>query len=165
MTNVTVMRRSRTTIVLHPDVTIKTFNEAAWADNEIAFYKRVPWACPPLLYAGNGTLVTETLPLAANIPDYHDTDAVIELLTRLEAHGIHHRDVHPANIVLGPKGPLLIDWECAALDPGHPSYDLYGPDSGVPIPDIHATCGPQWLNSADPASIKNTWGTIVSLHA
>lgn len=159
MTNVTVMQRARTTIVLHPDVVIKTYNEAEWAANEIAFYHLVPWACPPLLYADNGTIVTQTMPLASNNPDYRPTKQLVELLTRLEGHGINHRDVHPANIVIGPTGPLLIDWECAVVAAGAPSYDLHGPHrSSVPIPDIHRDCGPQWLGSPDPSSITNTWG-------
>lgn len=59
MTNVTVMHRARTTIVLHPDITIKTYNQPDWAAYEISFYRMVPWACPPLIWADAGTLVTK----------------------------------------------------------------------------------------------------------
>lgn len=158
MTNVTVMQRSRTTIVLHPDVTIKTYNQPDWAATEISFYDSVPWACPPRLWCDpdTGTLITATLPLAANNPDYRPIDDLLALILRLEAAGISHRDIHPANIVIGHNNkPLLIDWECAIEQPG---YDRHGPDSGVPIPDIHHECGPQWLHSDDPSSIKHTWG-------
>lgn len=164
MTNVTVMHRARTSIVLHPDITIKTYNQPDWAAYEISFYRMVPWACPPLIWADAGTLVTKTLPLAANNPDYQPVDDLIDLLTRLNDVGIHHRDVHPANIVIGADGPLLIDWECAIHYPNTMSYDLHGPISSVPIPDIHHDCGPQWINSEDPSSIQNTWGTVALFH-
>lgn len=155
------MQRARTSIVLHPHVCIKTYNEAEWSRAEIDWYRTVPWACPPLLWADPqaGTLVTPTLPLAANVPDYQPVDKLLDLLRRLEREGVHHRDVHPANIVIDQDGsPRLIDWETAVFEDTPWSYDLHGPDvSGVDIPEIHLECGPQWVGSDDPFSIKNTW--------
>lgn len=164
MTNVTVMQRARTTIVLHPHVCIKTYHQPEWARTEIDYYLAVPWACPPLLWydLDTGTVITKTLPLAANTaaPEFHPVGKLVALLRRLAAEGIHHRDVHPANIVISDGGdPLLLDWETAVRQPGL-SYDLYGPDvSGVEIPFVHQECGPQWLFSDDPSSIKNQWST------
>ena len=156
MTNIVVMARPRTTVVLHPDVVIKTYNDPEWAQAELDWYDELPWACPPLLWSdpAAGTLIIKTLPLAANNPDYRPLAKLIDLLECLEVVGVSHRDVHPGNIVINEHGdPLLIDWETAVESTL--SYDLWGPDeSGVPVPEIHQKCGPQWLGSDDPSSLR-----------
>lgn len=88
------------------------------------------------------------------------------LLRWMEARGIHHRDVHPGNLVRVQGGLRIIDWETAIRCEGVPSYDLYGPDvSGVSVPVIHSQLrsGYQmWWNSRHRASVKSRWGVDVN---
>lgn len=162
MTGVTVLSRQRACTVIHPNITIKTFHRVEDGDRELSFYRRFPWACPPLVYTAPGVIVTETNPVAGNNPDQQPAYELFDLLQRLAAKHVHHRDVHPANIVLTEDGPKLIDWETATLDTG-PSYDMLGPDmSGIPMPDIHIGCGAQWWNSDDENSILNRWGVDIN---
>lgn len=162
MTGVTVLSRSRACTVIHPNITIKTFYLPADADRELWFYRRFGWACPRLIHAEPGVLVTETLPVAGNNTDKRPAYDLYRLLKRLDDHHVHHRDVHPGNIVLAPDGPRLIDWETAIVDL-RPSFDLWGPVlSTIPPPIIHRDCGAQWWNSDDENSIRNRWGVDVN---
>lgn len=138
---------------------VKTFTDPAAAEREVQWYQRVPWAAPRLLDFKNGdTLFLQFLPPARRTPTWRPVEPLYELLQALHREGIHHRDVHPGNIVRGPAGPLLIDWETALHQPSQVSYDLYGPDdSGVPVPDIHAGMAPQWWGSHQRMSIRNQW--------
>lgn len=161
LTSVTVLSGPRACTVIHPNVTIKTFHRPDDSVNELWFYRRVPWACPTLIHAEPGVLVTETLPVAGNNPDYQPAYELYQLLARLQGEHIHHRDVHCGNIVAGADGPKLIDWE-TGIYTRKPSYDLWGPGfSRITVPDIHASCGPQWWNSPDENSIRNRWNVDI----
>lgn len=152
----------RATITVGRTETIKTYHQPELAAHEIAWYQAVPWACPRLIDADpdHGRLVIATHSTA---PGYRAVDGLARLLRSLEGLSIHHRDVHPGNIVAGPDGPLLIDWETAILA-DVPSYDLHGPEvSGVPVPDIH-TAVPgyvMWWGSPHRHSIRERWGADV----
>lgn len=146
-------RRNR--IVYTGKTVTKHFADPAAAGREQHWYQTVPWACPTLLaYTDTSITVARCTPATR-----HDIDAIVELLKRLDLEDVHHRDVHPGNIVASLDGPKLIDWETATYHPA-PSYDLYGPASGVPVPDIHAalTSGyHMWLMSPHPMSIARLW--------
>jgi tRNA A-37 threonylcarbamoyl transferase component Bud32 len=146
--------------------TTKRHRTEAAAEAEAEWYQRVPWAAPRLLDVDGATLVLETRPPALRLPGWRPVDELYALLLRLHAEGIHHRDVHVGNVVRGPDGPQLIDWETATRQPSALSYDLYGPDaSGVPVPGIHARHIPQWWGSQQRMSIKSRWGCDVPAEA
>lgn len=148
----------RALVRVGPVHTTKQYATAAEAEAEAAWYQLVPWAAPRLIDLDGPTLTIQTHPVATSIPHWRPAQALFELLTRLHAEGIHHRDVHVRNIVKGPHGPLLIDWETALHQPSPVSYDLYGPDaSGIPAPPIHDGYTPQWWGSTQRMSISNRW--------
>lgn len=160
------MSGQRATITIGRIETVKTYHDPQQAAHEIAWYQALPWACPKLVDAdpdrGRLVIVTHRTP-----PDYRDVNGLARLLRSLEGLSIHHRDVHPGNIVQGVDGPLLIDWETALLADA-PSYDLYGPDiSGVPVPDIHAALPNyvMWWGSPHRHSIRERWGADVPISA
>jgi Ser/Thr protein kinase RdoA (MazF antagonist) len=149
----------RSSVLLGRGHVTKVFATEHAADREAEWYARFPWACPRLLSRDGATLVTERLPLAPRYRDRRNARALKELLEELHKAGVHHRDVHLGNVVLGPKGPLLIDWETAIEQPAPVSYDLYGPEaSGVPLPEIHSGLTPQWWGSGHRLSIGKRWG-------
>ncbi|WP_324192170.1 phosphotransferase [Nocardia puris] len=159
-----MINKRRATLVVHRDHTVKTYRHPSMAAAEIAWYQRAPWATPALIDADpeTGRLVIATHPPAGD--SYRPVTELAELLDALAAEHIHHRDVHPGNILAGPAGPLLIDWETATHVVA-PSYDLWGPDiSGVPVPDIHTalrTPYVMWWASPHRASIRERWGADV----
>jgi hypothetical protein len=64
---------------------------------------------------------------------------VLRRIKELHGHGVCHRDLHVGNIVVRDGVPLFIDTEFAIeRHPGKPCYDLFGPDSGVSVPERHA---------------------------
>lgn len=163
--NILVCERQRAVSVVHPEMTIKTYrpNWEYLAHKEVHYYQTYPWACPTLLYSNpeRGVLVMRTGRMYSDMPDRSDPEGLLKLLQRLESHGIHHRDVHPGNIMEGPEGPLLIDWESAFDDggTGMASYDLYGPGcSTILRPPQHEEFDEMWWNATHPESIKNRWG-------
>ena len=48
-------------------------------------------------------------------PERLEADAALlaDLHKRLHAIGVCHHDLHPLNVILGPAGPAVIDWEAA----------------------------------------------------
>lgn len=152
-------RVKRATVRIRRAAATKVFVDPADAAREADFYRRFPWACPRLLDHDGAVLTIEALPTAPRLPQWRPVDALRDLLTELHAHGVHHRDVHLGNLVRGPHGPLLIDWETAIDHPSALSYDLHGPQaSGVPVPIIHAGMHPQWWASPQRMSIRSQWG-------
>lgn len=168
------MSGQRATVVVARDATTKTYFDPAAAAHEIAWYQALPeWAAPRLVDADPevGRLVIATHPPADD--DYRPAEALAELLRALEVGHVHHRDVHPGNVVQGPDGPLLIDWETAVLA-ARPSYDLHGPEvSGVPVPEIHAALRSRnspdgyvmYWTSPHRHSIRERWGVDVPIPA
>jgi len=59
---------------------------------------------------------------AAAHPDLHDTLLTLSRRTGSLRIAMVHGDVSPKNILLGPKGPVFLDAECACL--GDPAFDL-----------------------------------------
>jgi len=141
----------------------KYYKDVDTAAREIRWYQDLDYAHPELIDADldKGVMVTRYYPPCIELPDYRPIGEIVNLLRRLEAEGIHHRDVHIENVVQAPDGPLLIDWETAIRMPGHKSYDLHGPDSsGVPAPDIHLRFPHyrMWLGAEHKKSLKTVWG-------
>lgn len=149
-----IIVKMRAVIIINGNVATKTYADPADAEYELGWYQRVPWACPTLIDHGPRHLVIAAYPTAADLPDYQPVEELHNLLLRLESDGYSHRDIHPGNIVKTPDGPRLIDWECAIDQPG---YDLHGPDSGVPIPDIHKALEPMWWGADHESSIATLW--------
>ena len=158
------IERPRATIIVRDEKTTKTFRDSKVFEAERNWYINTPWACPKLLSAKDNVLTIETGQLAR----FGKVSELLALLERLQRNGIHHRDVHPKNIVYTPDGMRLIDWETACLtESGAPSYDLYGPEiSGIKVPKVHRDLGKtknspngyaMWLGADHPASVKNQW--------
>ncbi len=59
---------------------------------------------------------------AAAHPDLHDTLLALSRRTGSLRIAMVHGDVSPKNILLGPKGPVFLDAECACM--GDPAFDL-----------------------------------------
>lgn len=163
---------TRAGLTLGRGVITKQYRDPADATAEIHWYQHLAGhrICPRLIDANpdTGTLVLATHPPAGR--DYRPVRQLADLLYELESLGIAHRDVHPGNILAGPRGPLLIDWETAIHAPGAPSYDLHGPDaSGVAVPSIHQALRSRnsphgyimWWASDHRRSIRNQWGADV----
>lgn len=141
--------------------TTKRYRTADEAAQEAWWYERVPWATPPLVCQDGQDLIFPTLPVASSFPAWRPVEGLRSLLSRLHAQGVHHRDVHTKNVVMGRDGePLLIDWETATEHTSEHSYDLHGPEtSGVPVPDLHERLqiAPQWWGSGQSYSIGVEW--------
>ena len=158
------MSKTRSDLTIGDTVT-KQYRDPALARHEIEFYQHLPFGHPQLLDADldAGILVMEYHPPAT--PSRRVFQQLVDLLVAFEKIGVHHRDVHPGNIVMSPNGAVLLDWE-TAIYADLPSYDLYGPDSGVSVPDIHAALRSRrspdgyrmWVASPHPASILSAWG-------
>ncbi len=157
------LSKTRADLTIHGSTVTKRYRSPADALNEIGWYQTLPTGiCPNLIDADptNGVLVIAYHHPANELQGYRPVKALAELLEELETRGVHHRDVHPGNIVDGPHGPLLIDWETAVSAAGL-SYDLHGPAvTGIPIPSIHQALGTgyaMWWGSDHRMSIKNAW--------
>ena len=164
--------KTRAELVVGQQVTFKSYYDPARAAAEIGWYQQVPWAHPKLIDAdpAAGTLIIATeFTLLSGVPTRRQIGALGEILHELHRLGIHHRDVHPGNVVFtAADEPLLIDWETAIeTPPTVPSYDLYGPEaSGLPVPDIHVALGNtknspngyrMYWNSMHRMSIRSQW--------
>lgn len=151
----------RAVVHVGPKWTVKRYRTQDEALVEAAWFERVPWAAPELVCLDDTDLVIATLPVAANIPGWRPANELRWLLERLRNQGLHHRDVHTKNIVMGEDGmPLLIDWETAIEWESEYGYDLHGPEvSGVPIPELHTRYGldAQWWGSPQEYAIGYEW--------
>lgn len=159
--NQTHGRTPRSFIEVGPEVTIKRFVTPEGAAHELGFYRLVPWACPELLAHDEYSITLRTHEVAFDLPDWKPWRELRALLQRLHAAGVHHRDLHVKNVLRGPEGPVLIDWECAVVMETDLSYDLSGPGvSKVPVPELHRRLNvtPAWWYSSERHSICNKWG-------
>lgn len=156
--------KERPWVEVGPAITLKHHPTEQDARTEARWFRRVPWATPVLLDVCGSTLVMQTLPCAWMMPEWQPVEALHDLIMRLFAEDIHHRDVHPGNIVRGADGlPRLVDWETAIEMPAPESYDLKGKASGVPDPERHLLAGySQWWKSSSPCSIEKVWLSDVS---
>ena len=145
----------RHTVKVGEKTTVKRFGNQDAFERELSAYFAIPWACPKLAKVGDGWIEIETLPAA----DASCTCDLWALLERIASFGWHHRDVTIKNVLYRDTNPVLIDWECAVHDPGKPSYDLYGPASGVePASPKGYAPRPQWWGADLNTSIGKHWG-------
>lgn len=150
----------RPAVSVGPFVTVKHHLNPRDAESEARWFREVPWATPHLLDVCGSLIVMQTLPTCWDLPSWQPVDELHDLIIRLHAHDVHHRDVHPGNIVRGMDGrPRLVDWETAIRQKADQPYDLAGRSSGVPDPDRHLKAAySQWWESSSPCSIRNLWG-------
>ena len=62
---------------------------------------------------------------------------LVSAVGALQAAGVHHRDLKPGNVILGPSGPVLIDFGLAVV----------AGDAGRPLDGVQGTVGylpPEW---------------------
>lgn len=154
---------TRPVVTVGPFVTVKHHLSHQDAENEARWFREVPWATPHLLDVCGPLIVMQTLPTCWNLPAWRPVEELHSLIRRLHAEDVHHRDVHPGNIVRGMDGrPRLLDWETAIRQKADQPYDLAGRASGVPDPDRHLKAAySQWWESSSACSIKNLWGHSV----
>lgn len=148
---------------------VKKYHDPALARHEIGWYGMVGGRFAPRLIFSD--VVDGLLLIERGRAVYRPmVSELVSMLKSMELLGIHHRDVHPGNLVTIDGHLRLIDWETAICDAGAPSYDLYGPDvSGLPVPDIHAAIRSKrspngyrmWFGCDHPASIRSMWGADV----
>lgn len=136
----------------------KTFTSPLAYEHEVSFYRDCPWATPAVvkLLPESLTIVTEVGQPVGSTISGDGVEQLAWILSKLSQSGVHHRDVHPGNIVLVDGRVKLLDWETAIRHPGR-SYDLCGPVD-VPVPVQHGGLLPQWWESNDPGSIWSVWG-------
>ena len=136
----------------------KRFTDPVAYEHEVSFHRDYQWATPPVV-----KLLPEKLTVVAErgSPVEHPNGVVDDLawlIVKLAKSNVHHRDIHPGNIVVCDGSVRLIDWETATHHPGI-SYDLFGPID-VPVPVQHGGLLPQWWMSNDHGSIYNRWGIV-----
>ncbi|ASZ74092.1 serine/threonine kinase [Mycobacterium phage Squint] len=158
------LHKTRATLYFFGDVVFKVYADPGVAKIEVDWYRQLPDGIPPMLMDAdpdNGVLVMERLGTPAPRPADLTISALAEALEELERRHIHHRDIHPGNVVVDAHGkPRIVDWE-TAIHADAPSYDLHGPSELVPAPDIHKclpTSYEMFWNSDHWASIKSLWG-------
>ena len=148
---------------------IKTYRVREQMSPEYDWYMEVSGTFAPRLLDADlrrGQLVIERgLPVIRPRPD-----ELAEMIREMVELGIHHRDVHPGNLVTVGGMLKLIDWETAIRSYTPVPYDFVGPEaSGIEVPVIHSELRSKrspngysmyWM-SDHPASIKNQWGVDV----
>lgn len=96
---------------------------------------------------------------AARHPDLRDILFGLSRRTASEKHALVHGDVSPKNILIGPKGPIFLDAECAWY--GDPAFDiafclnhmllksLWNKESRPLFDECFYAMAPAWLSQVD----------------
>lgn len=147
------------TVTVNGETVCKRFDSPVAFEHEWRFYRDYPSWTPRLV-----KLIPEelTIVMERGGPAHPTPGTIAELsqiIEDMQRHDIHHRDLHPGNIVHTPDGIRVIDWETATQQAGV-SYDIHGPID-VPVPVQHGGLIPQWWDSNDPGSIKHKWGVPI----
>lgn len=144
-------------VSIRDGLVFKQFRSPVEYEHEWQFYRDFGQYAPRVvkLLPEDLTIVCEA-GLLIDSPTESHINQLASILGVLAAEGVHHRDVHPKNIVDTPDGVKLLDWETAIRHSGR-SYDLCGPVD-VPVPVQHGGLLPQWWESNDIGSIRNVWG-------
>lgn len=92
-------------------------------------------------------------------PDLRDILLGLSCDTAAERHALVHGDVSPKNILVGPKGPVFLDAECAWY--GDPAFDIafclnhmllksiWNPDAKEGYHECFGAMAPAWLKCVD----------------
>jgi hypothetical protein len=93
---------------------------------------------------------------------------VLAHIHNLHRSGVCHRDIKLADIVLDGEIPLFVDFELGALvQPANHCYDLHGPASGVPLPQVHQVVqlfdGVWW--DSPTLGLRRTWPDLPDLES
>lgn len=146
------MGRSKHTVTLEQGSILKTFTAPEACRRELEAYRLVPWAAPKLLSHEDMRIRLE--PCGVRLKRRHEPE-LRNLLEKIHAAGINHRDAHVGNVVVHrERGPLLIDWEHSTTSIGAVSYDLHGPEvSGVPDSEWHIG-PPMWWSAPHKRSFQ-----------
>ena len=95
---------------------------------------------------------------------------IYDRVLRMHQHGICHRDLHAANIVVIADEPFFVDPDFASrCDPSLPPYDLYGPGpSKVDVPEAHLAYPPNrggvwWDCDAEVPALHIFFGRVATV--
>ena len=133
----------------------------------------IPEGVPDLV----GRTIAKVEAMASSSPDFDELVAEVSAIPRGAA--LLHGDLHPANVLFGADGPVVIDWFDAAV--GHPIADfarssilmrprmdparcthLPGAESGL-LEALHAAYSAAWRAIVgDPGALFERWRAIVA---
>lgn len=97
---------------------------------------------------------------AENLPAEERREALDLLAGLPTASALCHGDLHPANILMSPRGMILIDWFDAAA--GHPLADL-ARSSLLMRPPVSMMLAHRYLEGATPGSLARLHSTYLSV--
>ena len=98
---------------------------------------------------------------ATVLADLHRRLHALPTLSRKSGFSVLHLDLHPDNVILGPRGPVLIDWRNATEGPADLDLAMtaviiaqVAADPGIPFADAAGALLPEFLRRAggDPLS-------------
>jgi len=105
-----------------------------FADLHLAMHRRTLLELPSGL-----ELLTRLIRAAPRLTDQVRTQLLGKLDQLPDGDAICHGDYHPDNILMTPRGPIVIDWMSATR--GHPLADLAGTSLLFRVVDVPATVG------------------------
>jgi len=130
---------------------LRRYREPADTQREAEFMRRVGLAgypVPAVYEAGGADLVMERIDGPTMLDDVGrrpwriraHADLLASLLRRLHeipvvgGHVLHH-DFHPLNVILSPRGPVVIDWTAARIGPWAEDVAMSWLIMGTSVPD------------------------------
>lgn len=87
-----------------------------------AVHRRVLSAGLPRAVAGLVERMRNKITQVRQLPESERDDALLAMEQLPRGAALLHGDLHPGNVLMGPRGPVVIDWFDAAI--GHPVADV-----------------------------------------